>query len=83
MNEDKARAAAKKASGSGFLAKPMSSRTDPNKMRKPCPLCNRGRSPIPKALRTTSRRAGADNGCGNCGGDGYLDPGDRGYGRNR
>jgi hypothetical protein len=47
--------------------------------RKPCPQCNGGRKIVPKALRTTSVRYGSDNGCGNCGGDGYLDPGDKGY----
>jgi hypothetical protein len=57
----------------------MSGRVNQSEIRKPCPQCNGGRSMVPKVLRTTSHRADSDNGCGNCGGDGYLDPGDKGY----
>jgi len=80
--------AKKKAAGAGFLPK-SSWGLRMTESRKPCPSCNGGSNPWPKALRTERRRAsGGDgmngtegNGCGNCGGDGYLDPGDRGYRR--
>lgn len=80
MQEDAARAAAKKAHGAGFMPKPLSARTNPQTTRQACPQCNKGRTFVPKSMRTTKVNA-SDGSCGWCGGDGYLDPGDRGYRR--
>lgn len=68
--------AKKKAAGGTFVPQPMSRRVNPQTTRVPCPQCNSGRSMIPKFARTTKVSPG---GCANCGGDRYLDPGDRGY----
>lgn len=75
MNEDKARDEAKKRAGGGFT--PLGRRAKASEVRKPC-RCNGGRIPVPKFLRTTKT---GGNGCGYCGGDGWLDPGDKGYGK--
>lgn len=60
----------------------MSGRVNQDNIRKQCTQCNGGWVPFPKSMRTTKKTRNADGeACGWCGGDGYLDPGDKGYGK--
>lgn len=77
---DRDERAKKQAAGAGFFPKTWNAQVNPQTTRQACPQCNNGRTFVPKSMRTTRVNA-SDGSCGYCGGDGYLDPGDRGYRR--